>query len=132
MKFRASLFYFTGVNFNFYYLYLSLSYRPISDPRLPRGQGPELLYFCNHMYVKLRQFNPNLNKKIAPKILIYQHRWTNLNNPHTSTEVENPPESSVAVTTKEYTWGCLRSSKSSSLASFTMPDVGPMLKVPAP
>ena len=50
----------------------------------------------------------------------------------TSTDVEKPPESSVAVTISEYTWGCLKSSKSSSLASFTMPEVGPMLKVPAP
>lgn len=50
----------------------------------------------------------------------------------TSTDVENPPESSVAVTTSEYTCGCRKSSKSNSLASFTIPDVGPILNVPAP
>lgn len=50
----------------------------------------------------------------------------------TSTDVEKPPESSVAVTTSEYTCGWRKSSKSSSLANFTIPDVGPMLNVPAP
>lgn len=50
----------------------------------------------------------------------------------TSTDVEKPPESSVAVTTNEYTWGWRRSSKSNSLANFTIPDVGPILNVPAP
>lgn len=51
---------------------------------------------------------------------------------HTSTDVEKPPESSVAVTINEYTCGCRKSSKSNSLASFTIPEVGPILNVPAP
>ncbi len=50
----------------------------------------------------------------------------------TSTDVENPPESSVAVTINEYTCGWRKSSKSSSFASLTMPDDGPILNVPAP